>query len=55
MPAGERRPIALLQSVRTRWVDFNEISDLDGSSHFFDNINTPEDYARVALEGGQTH
>ena len=52
---GERRPIALLQSVRTRWVDFNEISYLDGSSHFFDNINTPEDYARVAPEGGQTH
>lgn len=51
---GERRPIALLQSVRTRWVPFNEIEDLDGSPRFFDNINTPDDYARAAAEGGQS-
>jgi molybdopterin-guanine dinucleotide biosynthesis protein A len=44
---GQRKPIALLQSVRTRWVSFNEIEDLTGSAHFFDNINTPEDYARI--------
>ena len=44
---GQRKPIALLQSVRTRWVSFNEIEDLTGSAHFFENINTPEDYARI--------
>ncbi|MEK6278863.1 MAG: molybdenum cofactor guanylyltransferase [Acidobacteriota bacterium] len=45
--SGERKPIALLQSVRTRWVPFTEIADLEGASHFFDNINSPEDYDRI--------
>lgn len=44
---GERRPIALLQSIRTRWVRFAEIEDLAGADRFFDNINTPQDYARI--------
>jgi molybdopterin-guanine dinucleotide biosynthesis protein A len=42
--SGERKPVALLQSVRTRWILFDELADLKGSTHFFDNINTPEDY-----------
>jgi molybdopterin-guanine dinucleotide biosynthesis protein A len=46
--SGERKPLALLQSVRTRWISFNELSDLEGADSFFDNINTPEDFARVA-------
>jgi molybdopterin-guanine dinucleotide biosynthesis protein A len=50
--SGERRPLTLLQSVRTRSVDFAELEDLEGASHFFVNMNTPEDYAR-ALEKGQ--
>jgi molybdenum cofactor guanylyltransferase len=50
--AGERRPIALLNSVRTRWVAFEELRDLDGAEHFFDNINTPEDYVRATTKGG---
>ena len=45
--SGERKPIALLQSVRTRWISFSQMADLDGSEHFFDNINTPEDYDRI--------
>jgi molybdopterin-guanine dinucleotide biosynthesis protein A len=45
--SGERKPIALLQSVHTRWVLFTELSNLEGSKCFFDNINTPEDYARA--------
>ena len=45
--SGERKPIALLQSVRTRWLSFEELSYLQNSDHFFDNINTPEDYARI--------
>ena len=48
--SGEHRPIGLLQSVRTRWVTFEELADLDGSRLFFDNLNTPDDYAR-ALKG----
>jgi molybdopterin-guanine dinucleotide biosynthesis protein A len=42
--AGRRRPLDLLQSVRTRWVDFAEISNLAQAERFFVNINTPEDY-----------
>ena len=48
--SGEHRPIALLQSVRARWVAFEELADLDGAHSFFDNLNTPDDYAR-ALKG----
>jgi molybdopterin-guanine dinucleotide biosynthesis protein A len=49
--SGERKPIALLQSVRTRWVSFSELSNLTDANHFFDNINTPEDYARLSSRG----
>ena len=49
--SGERKPITLLQSVRTRWVLFNELSHLKGADCFFDNINTPEDYVRVKKKG----
>ena len=42
--AGELRPRALLREVRTRWVPFEELSDLDGSQLFFNNVNTPADY-----------
>ncbi len=44
---GERRPIKLLQTVQTRWLQFNELSDLNGAATFFANINTPDDYARA--------
>jgi molybdopterin-guanine dinucleotide biosynthesis protein A len=46
---GERKPIGLLQSVSTRWVRFSELEHLTGHHHFFDNINTPQDYARANL------
>jgi molybdopterin-guanine dinucleotide biosynthesis protein A len=49
--SGERKPVALLQSVETRWVSFAELSSLEGADKFFDNINTPEDYARVSEKG----
>jgi molybdopterin-guanine dinucleotide biosynthesis protein A len=48
---GERKPVALLQSVRTRWLQFAELADLTGADRFFDNINTPEDYVRAREEG----
>lgn len=47
---GERRPIKLLEMVNTRWLQFSELSDLNGASSFFVNINTPEDYTRVSSE-----
>jgi molybdopterin-guanine dinucleotide biosynthesis protein A len=49
--SGERKPVALLQSVQTRWVAFDELRNLEGADHFFDNINTPEDYVRVSEKG----
>lgn len=45
--SGERKPIALLQSVNTRWVSFLEVEDIAGAEQFFDNINTPQDYERI--------
>jgi molybdopterin-guanine dinucleotide biosynthesis protein A len=48
---GELRPRVLLQQVRTRWVEFEELSDLEGAQRFFDNVNTPADYERAVEEG----
>lgn len=42
--SGELRPRALLHTVRARWVPFAELSDLEGSDLFFNNVNTPRDY-----------
>jgi molybdopterin-guanine dinucleotide biosynthesis protein A len=53
--SGERKPVALLQSVQTRWVSFAELSSLEGADHFFDNVNTPEDYARASRKGLSTN
>jgi molybdopterin-guanine dinucleotide biosynthesis protein A len=49
---GERRPLALLEAVSSRRVEFSEISDLADADRFFDNINTPEDYVRATVKGG---
>jgi molybdopterin-guanine dinucleotide biosynthesis protein A len=49
--SGERKPIALLQSVHTRWVSFAELASLAHADRFFDNINTPGDYARATEKG----
>jgi molybdopterin-guanine dinucleotide biosynthesis protein A len=48
---GERKPVALLQSVHTRWLRFDEFANLEGAARFFDNINTPEDYVRAREKG----
>ena len=37
----------LLARVRTRWVAFEELADLDGAGLFFMNVNTPEEYERA--------
>ena len=45
--AGEHTPRALLSNVRTRYVEFTELSDLPGAENFFVNLNTPEDFERA--------
>ena len=42
--AGGRRPLHLLERVRTGWISFSELQHLQYSENFFVNINTPEDY-----------
>jgi molybdopterin-guanine dinucleotide biosynthesis protein A len=42
--AGRRRPLDLLETVKTRWVEFAEITNLTQADRFFVNINTPKDY-----------
>jgi molybdenum cofactor guanylyltransferase len=49
--AGELRPRELLRRVRTRWAAFEELSDLAGSSLFFRNVNTPNDYEQALRIG----
>lgn len=49
--AGELRPRVLLSRVRARLVAFEELRGLKGSTRFFVNVNTPEDYARAQSEG----
>jgi molybdopterin-guanine dinucleotide biosynthesis protein A len=45
--AGEHTPRALLANVRTRYVQFAELSDLSGAENFFLNLNTPADFERA--------
>ena len=45
--AGEHSPRALLRNVRTRFVEFAEVSDLPHAHRFFFNVNTPADYAEA--------
>ena len=42
--AGRRRPVDLLDAVKTRWVAFDELRNFARAQSFFVNINTPEDY-----------
>jgi molybdopterin-guanine dinucleotide biosynthesis protein A len=51
--AGERRPRALIDAVNARRVLFSELSDLPGADLFFNNINTPEDYAQARMLTGE--
>jgi molybdopterin-guanine dinucleotide biosynthesis protein A len=44
---GERKVSRLFDRVTTRFVGFEELRGLEGSEQFFENINTPEDYARI--------
>jgi molybdopterin-guanine dinucleotide biosynthesis protein A len=51
---GERRPVDLLRSVKSRWLTFAELEDLDHAEQFFVNINTPEDYYEATRKGAVT-
>ena len=42
--AGDLKLQRLMSHVRTRFVNFEEISELPGSANFFLNVNTIEDY-----------
>lgn len=42
--AGRRRPLDLLEVVKTHWVAFDELTNLAHAEKFFVNINTPGDY-----------
>jgi molybdopterin-guanine dinucleotide biosynthesis protein A len=44
---NEHTPRAMLDKVKTRYVNFSEIANLTGSEHFFFNLNRPDDYERA--------
>jgi molybdopterin-guanine dinucleotide biosynthesis protein A len=44
---GEHSPRALLDKVKTRYLSFEQLSNLAGAEHFFFNVNTPESYERA--------
>ena len=44
---GKRRPLDLLDTVKTRWVAFDELRNFARAQSFFVNINTPEDYSEA--------
>jgi molybdopterin-guanine dinucleotide biosynthesis protein A len=50
---GERKISLLFDPISTRFVAFDELRHLKGVELFFENINTPQDYAR-ALDSLQT-
>jgi len=45
--AGRRRPLDLLETVNTCWVQFDQLTNLAQSERFFANINTPSDYDAI--------
>lgn len=44
LKTGDLKLQRFLSLVTTRYVEFDEVAGLDGSAHFFLNINKPEDY-----------
>jgi molybdopterin-guanine dinucleotide biosynthesis protein A len=49
--SGRRRPLDLLEKVKTKWVAFSELEDLPEADKFFVNINTPSDYYDASRKG----
>ena len=50
---GERKVSKLFDLVPTRLVKFDELSRLRGAELFFENVNTPEDYAAACKVSNQ--
>ena len=50
--SGRRRPLDLLQNVRTKWIAFSDLEDLPDAHKFFVNINTPADYYDASRKEG---
>ncbi len=48
---GERRPLALLRAVQTRWIPPAQLADVGDPTLFFTNVNTPGDYANAKEKG----
>lgn len=44
---GNRSLHALVKRLNSRYVEFDEIKDIEGSDLFFFNINTPDDFERA--------
>lgn len=49
---GERKMAKIFEEAPTRFVEFEEIRQLDGAHLFFENINTLEDYERTLQRFG---
>lgn len=49
LSAGEHRAGALIESLNTRFVTYDELADLDAATRFFFNVNTPQDYEQARL------
>ncbi len=45
--SGERKVSHLFDKVTARLVAFSEVSHLVGADRFFENVNTPEEFARA--------
>jgi molybdopterin-guanine dinucleotide biosynthesis protein A len=39
--------MSLLEAIETRFIGFEEIREMEGAELFFENVNTPQDYARA--------
>jgi len=48
--SGGRKVSKLFDLVPTRFVRFDELVHLRGSERFFENVNTPDDYARACKD-----
>ena len=49
LETGDLKLQRFLETLTTRYMDFDEITELDGSAHFFLNVNNPEDH-KAAFE-----
>ncbi len=50
LESGDCCAYAYYPKVRVRYVDYEELSELDRSGRAFRNVNTPEEYARIGGE-----